>query len=237
MLVTYFDEVKHSPPDQPYYWLGGLSIDDTMISALEQEVNALAVTCFGAGSGLTKQTEFHATDIASGRGNFKKARNPADRFEVLKQLVKIYDKPNGVYRVTVRLDVVKLYGGVDEEEMALMYFIEKVNSLARREATNTLLIGDYEKEKSVSRAVKNLAKYKKDGTLYAFGQDIENTIDTVHFAHSHNSRMLQLADTYMWTQQLRYRVGKQSALREDLVNFINNDTDTNWEHKYKYWPN
>lgn len=237
MLVTYFDEVKPSNPEQPYYWLGGLAIDDAMIPGLEQEVNALAVDCFGAGSGLTKQTEFHATDIASGRGNFKRARNPADRFDVLKRLVKIYDKPDGVFRVTVRLDVTKLYGGVDEEEMALMYFIERVNNLARRKDANTLLIGDYEKEKSVSSAVRNLAKYKKDGTPYAFGQDIANTIDTVHFAHSHNSRMLQLADTFMWTQQLRHRNGKQSELREDLIKFINDETDTSWEHKYKYWPN
>lgn len=185
MLVTYFDEVKPSHPDQPYYWLGGLAIDDAMIPGLEQEVNALAVTCFGAGSGLTKQTEFHATDIASGRGNFKKARNPVDRFNVLKRLIAIYDKPDGVFRITVRLDVNKLYSSVDVEELALMYFIEKANSLARRKATNTLLIGDYEKEKTVSRAVRNLATYKKDGTPYAFGQDIHNTIDTVHFAHSH----------------------------------------------------
>ncbi|WP_240910285.1 DUF3800 domain-containing protein [Desulfopila sp. IMCC35008] len=99
-----------------------------------------------------------------------------------------------------------------------------------------MLIGDFEKEKIVNRAVKNLAKYKTDGTPYAYGQDIENIVDSVHYAHSHNSRLLQLADTYMWSQQLLHRVGAQSALREDLRKYIHDSSDTNWEHKYKYWP-
>lgn len=58
MLITYFDEVKPSDPDQPFYWLGGLAIDDQVIPQLDQEINALVVSCFGAGTGLTKKTEF-----------------------------------------------------------------------------------------------------------------------------------------------------------------------------------
>ncbi|WP_163340050.1 DUF3800 domain-containing protein [Desulfopila sp. IMCC35008] len=121
MLIAYFDEVKPSLPDQPYYWLGGLVIDDEIIPDIEKEINALAVKCFGANSGISKQTEFHATDIASGKKNFKKLTNPSKRFDIIKELVKIYDKPDKVYRVTVRLDVSKLYSGTNEEEMALMY--------------------------------------------------------------------------------------------------------------------
>jgi hypothetical protein len=236
MLVTYFDEVKPCNPDQPYYWLGGLMIDDQVIPELEQEINSLAVNCFGPGTGLTKQTEFHATDIAIGCRNFKKARNPADRFEILKQLVRIYDKPDGVYRVTIRLNVAQIYSGTDTEELAMMYLVEKVNNFARSKRTRAMLIGDFEKEKIVNKAVQSLARYKEDGTPFAFGHDIDHLIDTVHFSHSHNSRLLQLADTYMWTQQLRHRVGEQSELRADLIKFINEETDTNWEHKYKYWP-
>jgi hypothetical protein len=120
MLITYFDEVKPSVPDQPFYWLGGLIVDDQIIPQLEQEINA--VSCLGAGTGLTKKTEFHATDISSGRRNFKKARNPADRFEMLKQLIRIYDKPDGVFRVAVRYNVSGLYAGKSAEELSLIYF-------------------------------------------------------------------------------------------------------------------
>ncbi len=194
-------------------------VDDEIIPQLEQEIAALAVKCFGAGTGLSKNTEFHATDITSGRRNFKKVRNPAERFNVLKELIKIYDKPEGVYRVAVRLNVAELYGGTDTEEIALMYMLERVNQFAKRKTTRAMVIGDFEKEKAVNKAVQNLARYKEDGTPFAFGQDIDYVIDTVHFAHSHNSRLLQLADTYIWTQQLRHRVDPPSALRADLIRF------------------
>lgn len=236
MLIAYFDEVKPSGTDQPYYILGGLVLDETIIPELEQEINELAVKCFGTETGISKQTEFHATDIASGRKNFKKLRNPKERFNIIKELIKIYDKEDLVFRVAVRLNVDKLYEGVNLEEMALMYFIEKVNSLAVSKNTTAMLIGDFEKEKIVTQAVQNLAIYKKDGTPYAFGKNIKNILDTVHFAHSHNSRLLQLADTYLWTFQLRNRTETQSELRTDLLKFINEETDTNWPHKYKYWP-
>jgi hypothetical protein len=156
MLITYFDEVKPNEPDQPFYWLGGLAVDDQVIPQLEQEINALAVNCFGAGTGLSKKTEFHATDIASGSRNFKKVRNPADRFEILKRLIQIYDKPDGVFRVAVRLDVSKIFAGKSTEELGLMYFIERVNNLARSKKTRAMLIGDFEKEKIVTQAVENL---------------------------------------------------------------------------------
>lgn len=236
MLITYFDEVKPSGSDQPFYWLGGLMVEDQFIPQLEQEINALAVHCFGAGTGLTKNTEFHATDIASGSRNFKKVRNPAVRFEILKKLVQIYDKPDGVFRIAIRINVGKLYAGTDIEELALIYLVERVNQFARSKKLNAMLIGDFEKERIVNRAVQNLAHYKEDGTPFAFGHDINAIIDTVHFAHSHNSRLLQLADTYIWTQQLRYRISQQATLREELITFIVEETDTNWPHKYKYWP-
>ena len=215
MLITYFDEVKPNAPDQPYYWVGGLMVEDNYIAHLEKELKTLAVRCFGARSGLTKQTEFHATDVASGCGNFKKWRNPGDRFQVLKDLIRIYDKPEGVYRVAIRIDISKLYAGTDCEQMALMHLVERVDQFARAKRATAMLIGDFEKEKAVNRAVQNLARYREDGTPYAFGREITQLVDTIHFAHSHHSRPLQLADTYMWSQQLRHRTSEQSELRHN----------------------
>lgn len=232
-MITYFDEVKPTGIDQPYYWLGGLMFEDQVNQPIEQEINSLAVKCFGKGTGLTKQTEFHATDIASGSRNFKKVRN---QFDILKQLIQIYDKPDGVYRVAVRIDTNKMYTGADIEQIALVYLVERVNTLARGKKTHAILIGDFEKESAVNRSVQNLAQYRDDGTPFAFWQDLDSLIDTIRFAHSHHSRLLQMADTYMWTQQLRHRTSKQSGLRADLIRFISEETNTDWEHKFKYWP-
>ena len=74
------------------------------------------------------------------------------------------------------------------------------------------------------------------GTKYAYGKSIENVIDTVHFAQSHHSRMLQLADTYMWIQQLANRTDKRSDLRQDLVTFASKEADILFPSTYKFWP-
>lgn len=238
MLISYFDEVKPNPQGQPYYWLGGLMLRDDVIQDLESELSQLAHRCFDSYE-LTQTTEFHATDICSGNRNFRRWREPARRLEVLKELVRIIDKPDGVFRVAVRLDVARIDAAVDYEAMAFMYFVERVNQFARSQRTTSILIGDLEHGGVVERSVRNLAQYRQNGTLYAFGQSIGNVVDTAHFAHfahSHHSRLLQLADTYMWFKQLFHRTDQPAGIKVELVRFLQQDTDITWEHKYKYWP-
>jgi Protein of unknown function (DUF3800) len=189
MLLTYFDEVKPQQPGQPYYWLGGLMIVAAMLPVLEAELNALAHDCFGAAAGLTRESEFHATDIASGSRNFKPLKDPRKRFDILKRLLKIIDKPDGVFRVLVRLDVARIDDSLDLEALALMFLIEKVDAFARGRKSQALLIGDLDNEKAVNRAVQNLSVYRADKTKYAYGRKIEHVADTIHFARSHHSRL------------------------------------------------
>lgn len=235
MLISYFDEVKPNPQGQPYYWLGGLMLRDDVIQGLESELNQLAHRCFGSYE-PTQRTEFHATDICSGNRNFRRWREPARRLEVLKELARIIDKPDGVFRVAVRLDIARIDASVDYEAMAFMYFVERVNQFVRSRRTTSVLIGDLEHGGVVERSVKNLAQYRQNGTLYAFGQSIGNVLDTVHFAHSHHSRLLQLADAYMWFKQLFHRTDQPAGIKVELMRFLRQDTDITWEHKYKYWP-
>jgi Protein of unknown function (DUF3800) len=236
VLLTYFDEVKAQEPGQPYYWLGGLMISPEMVPTLETEVGALAVECFGENAGLTRECEFHATNIAAGARNFRPLRNPVRRFAILKRLYQIIDKPDGVFRVTVRLDVNRIADHLDVEALALMFLIEKVDFFARVRKTHALLIGDLDNERAVNQAVQNLSQYRAEGTDYQYGHKIENVIDTIHFSHSHHSRLLQLADAYVWLKQLQNRADELSELRRDLLEFVRCETDIGWDHKYKRWP-
>jgi hypothetical protein len=154
----------------------------------------------------------------------------------LKELARIIDKPDGVFRVAVRLEVDRIDASVDYEAMAFMYFVERVNQFCRARKTTSVLIGDLEHGGVVERSVRSLSHYRSNGTLYAFGQSIGNVIDTVHFAHSHYSRLLQLADTYMWFKQLFHRVDEATGIKVALKQFLRKETDIMWEHKYKYWP-
>jgi len=235
MLLTYFDEVKPGA-GQPYYWLGGLMVTPEIVPTLEAEMNTLAEACFGANAGLTKDTEFHATDIWSGKRNFKKLKNPARRSEILQHLLTVAKQRDGVFHIAVRLDIAKLTA-MDESDVAptaLMYLIERINRFAKKQGTQALLIGDMENEKVVNRSVAELAEYRAGGTRFAYGGPINNVIDTIHFAQSHHSRMLQLADACMWYRQLGDRTDAQTQLRKDLLVFCR-QLDFGLS-TYKYWP-
>ncbi len=237
MLLAYFDEVKPCE-GQPYYWLGGLMLTPEVIPVLEGEMNALAEECFGADAGLTKETEFHATNIWSGTKNFKKLRNPAKRSEILKNLLTVAKRRDGVFHVAVRMDIAKIttMADGDIEPTALMYLIERVNRFARNRGTQALLIGDLENEKVVNRSVASLAEYRAGGTRFAYGGPINNVIDTIHFAQSHHSRLLQLADACMWYRQLGGRTDAQTTLRKDFLTYCR-ELDIGVLSTYKYWPN
>jgi hypothetical protein len=120
------------------------------LPTLEAEMKSLAAECFGEGAGLTRETELHATDIASGSRNFKPLRDPGKRFAIIKKMLNIIDKPNGIFRVAVRLDVTRIAGSLEIEALALMFLIEKIDAFARGRRTLALLIGDLDNEKAVN---------------------------------------------------------------------------------------
>jgi hypothetical protein len=235
MLLAYFDEVKPCE-GQPYYWIGGLMVNPVVVPVLESELNALADACFGPSAGLTKETEFHATNIWSGTRNFKRLRDPVKRSEILKNLLSVARRRDGVFHVAVRMDIARLTAMADSdvEPTALMYLIERVNRFARKQGTQALLIGDLENERVVNRSVADLAEYRTGGTRFAYGGPIDNVIDTIHFAQSHHSRMLQLADVCMWYRQLTSRTDAQTSLRRALV-LSCREIDMGLA-TYKFWP-
>jgi hypothetical protein len=236
MLLTYFDEVKPQGEAQPYYWLGGLMVDSDAVIVIDAELAALAEACFGEGCGLRRETEFHATNIAAGAKHFKSLRDPRKRFAILRELYGIMSKPVNIFRVSVRLDVARIDEKLDIEALALMFLIEKIDAFCRAHETVALLIGDLDNEKAVNRAVQSLAEYREDGTKYQYGRRITNVVDTIHYAQSHHSRLLQLADAYLWMKQLLNRKDAPSELRRDLIEYLRTETDLTWDHKYKYWP-
>ncbi|HDS1624256.1 TPA: DUF3800 domain-containing protein [Stenotrophomonas maltophilia] len=235
MLIFYFDEVKPNPDGQPYYWLGGLAIRQEVIPEVELSLAELAHECFRTYD-LTQSTEFHATDICSGNRNFRRWRDPGRRLDVLKRLAQLMDRPQDVFRVVVRMEVSRIADSVDYEAMAFMFLIEKVNQLCRGRQELGLMIGDLEHGGVVERSVSSLARYRQNGTPYAYGQDIDHLIDTVHFAQSHHSRLLQLADAYIWFMQLSYRTDEPRGIKTELLRFLQAEVNIMWPSKYKFWP-
>lgn len=234
MLITYFDEVKYQLGSQPFYWLGGLIVDAAIVKELESEVDALAKQCFGT-SALSRDTEFHAADIFHRKRNFKEWNKIDDRLAVLQRLAEIVGRVEGIGRVFARLEPAKMVAGDKLDQRAFMFFVERVEGYLRGKGDLGILIGDRESDKVSTVFAEELSLYREHGTPYAYGTQLKCLIDTVHFTESHLSRMLQLADAYIWLLQL-CKQNSDAHPAKPLVEFVREKTDVLSAHKYKIWP-
>ncbi|MDO8206479.1 MAG: DUF3800 domain-containing protein [Gallionella sp.] len=234
MLITYFDEVKFQSGSQPFYWLGGLIVNAEIVKELESEVDVLAKQCFGS-SKLSRDTEFHAAEIFHRKRNFKDWNKIEDRLDVLQRLAEIIGREEGIGRVFARLEPAKMIANDKLDQRAFMFFVERVEGYLRGKDDLGILIGDRESGKVSTVFAEVLSHYREHGTPYTFGKQLERLIDTVHFTESHLSRMLQLADAYVWFLQL-CKQNSDAYPAKALVQYVREKTNVLSAHKYKIWP-
>lgn len=234
MHIAYFDEVKYQQGKQPFYWLGGLIVDATLVKELESEVDALSKECFGT-SQLGRDTEFHAAEIFHRKRNFKDWPDVSKRIRVLQRLASIVGRQEGVGRVYVRLEPAKMIAEENLDQKTFMYFVERVEGYLHQKQDLGILIGDRESDKVSTVFAEALSHFREHGTSYAYGKKLERLIDTVHFTESHLSRMLQLADAYVWLLQL-CKQNSDVEPANSLVQYVREQTEVLSPHKYKIWP-
>jgi hypothetical protein len=233
VLVAYFDEVKYQKGRSPFYWLGAVVADADLIKDLERQVNDLALDVFGMRT-LTKETEFHASDILSGNKQFK-GWDWAKRIDTLKRLITIFGTAQDLGKVYVKMDVEKMWSS-DVEDMAFMFLVERVDLYLRRQQLPGMLIGDRENETIAGKFAEKLSQYRTAGTDYEFGHELKRLLDTVHFTHSHHSRMLQLADLHVWLRQLRAAGDHGRPHRRQILDHVSTINDCLFANRYKEWP-
>lgn len=95
------------------------------------------------------------------------------------------------------------------------------------------MIGDLDVQKA-NATIREFAQYRIQGTPWEFGQEIPSIVDCVHFAHSHHSRMIQLADIYLFAATHRYssRKGEMADKFTEALGKIDISPQ-----RYKDWPN
>jgi hypothetical protein len=231
MYVTYFDEVKANPNNgQHYYFVGGLCVPMDRIGPIEAKLNALAADVFGNVE-LTTETEFHASFIYFGKGPYK-GMPPVSRIQLLGRLASVIAEEEDVKRVIAAINVPKLYDPLKAPSYAFTHFCERVQ-MAIQKGNPSLMIGDLD-DAEAKNMIRHFAKYRADGrTPWEYGIEITSIVDTVHFARSHHSRMIQLADAYVFFAS--HRSGsRQGRMAEALTKELS-DKDL-YAHRYKYWP-
>lgn len=230
MYVAYFDEVKAMPQHgRDHYLVGGLAVPMEKIGALEKAVTKLSKNVFGS-TELTVETEFHASHCYFGKGHFK-GRAPKDRIEIIANLAQLIAETDGVKRVYSAICKAKIYNEKQVAEIAFAHFVERME-LAIPHAEPCILIGDLDDEQATNM-VKDFSRFRQRGTPWEYGIELESVVDSVHFCRSHHSRLLQLADIYMFIASGWYG-GRQGWMKKQLQKALSG-FDLH-PHRYKVWP-
>jgi hypothetical protein len=231
MHLVYIDEVKYQPPDQPYHWLCALAFPSRSIQSADAALTALATKYFGTPV-LNANNEFHAKAILQGKGPYKEW--PMDtRVALFKSLLDTIDQTEDLGRIEIRIDPSKMIAS-GYTDKAFMFLVEKVDEYMNQQESLALLIADEDKELAGSN-VASLSGYKARGTDYAFGRLITRAVDTIHHTRSHHSRLLQLADVYVYT--LAMVAGDCSTYpRSAIAAHAKSKSNLLFPSKYKNWP-
>jgi hypothetical protein len=216
MHLLYYDEVKYQPPTQTSFWLGGICAEDKTVPDLETAVTEIVSPLFGS-KVLSKETEIHGIELCRGKGNFKHVGFD-ERMEVLKALLAIIARED-VFRIKIEIRPKNMiYNADSHDETGFMYLVEHADSLFKSKETLGMIFGDYD-EPAIGKSVASLSQFRSGGTYWRRGKDISNIIDTVHFARSHHSRMIQLADVFLYCYQF-HNQGNETVWRKAIDNII-----------------
>jgi hypothetical protein len=198
MFLFYYDEVKYHPPKQSSFWLGGVAVEASAALSVENKVNEVSEDAFGSRI-LDRGKEFHGQKLVQGNGCFKGV-SVEQRAEFLGRLLKIA-ADESVLRFFVKVNPENFVATSDSpDEIAFMFLVEQINCYLTKKQSYGLLLGDYD-EPVIGGSVISLSKFKASGTYWSKATTVDRIVDTVHFAKSHHSRMIQLADIYLYCRQ------------------------------------
>ena len=215
MYLAYFDEAKFEPKVSPYFFLGGIILNETEASQFEKNLMQIQYNYFGTQS-LNKTTELHGQEVFQGKGNFKN--------ESLNKRMKLFEdvlicvKNSHISIRFIKFDVQKhrdkyIYPE-PEYRLSLMLFLERVCDYLDSVDGLGIAFGDYEKDE-IAKSILDFSQFKANKTtpMY-FGRPLGRLLDSVYFTHSHYSRFLQAADMICYLCQ-RYEAGKTYKSHHD----------------------
>lgn len=220
MHFIYFDEIKYQKKIMKYHLLCGVVINSDSLQALEEEMDKVSFDFFGI-KVRTNATEFHARDIALRKKIYQSydERKITDLYKELLNLILKYK----LDLIDIKINVENLssaYKVKNVQNWALVYMLEKVNEYMKEISSKAFMIGDYDGEFS-SENISQFNDYKLTGTSGYKNTIITEVVDSLHYAHSVNSRLLQLADIYTYTRMLSYRETHRNNIAAEIVSHWN----------------
>lgn len=238
MYLIYFDEVKDDGNAQKFFWVGGIAVHTDYVKTVEDKVAVISQAHFDTPC-LGRETEFHAAEIYHRKKLFKDWIDPRNRVQLIGSLLRILDDDN-IRKLYVKISreyFTQKFTAKKIDEMAFMMFCEKANVLMRQLSDIGMLIGDRESDSLATKYAESLSNWRNHRTEYHMGTEIRHLIDTVHFTHSHLSRLLQLADVHLWCRQFAdVQRNTESATAKLMLAEIGGAGRALFASRYKEYP-
>lgn len=202
MLLAYLDESY----TQERYYIAALIVPEASARPLTDELDQIVRKVADQHPGLDAEAELHAHQLVTGKGDWAAIRQ--------KLRVRI-----GVYQAALRAigdhEAKLIVRGVDiprlrqrypqpdhPHTLVLTFLIERVDDYARAAGELVLMIADEIDQMDVHR--RNLWLVHRGGTWGYRARPIRHIVDTLHFAPSNASRLLQAADLAVYLYRRRH---------------------------------
>lgn len=214
MLLAYLDE---SYTDNRYY-MGAVLVPEAMARPLTQDLDEIVARAVAGVSGMTPEAELHAYEIVSGKKAWAPLRpGLRARIGVYHAAIQaVRDRGCSVILRGVDVDRLNQRYSTPEDAHGLVlgHLIERINDFAQDRDEQVLMIADEIDLHDTYR--RNLWYYQRNGTWGYRARAIDRIVDTLHFAPSSASRLLQAADlaTYLYRRRNGHEETDPRAERE-----------------------
>lgn len=198
MLLTYVDESY----TQDWYFIAGLAVHHDAVRSLETELNDVIRNAHKK-YGVGERAELHGHPLFHGQEEWTGV--------MPRQRIGVY---NDAFQAIADHDVQIFLRGLDvarqkkryvrcdpPHDVCLQHLLERVNGYAKATDQAALVIADELHEHDRHR--RNLLDFKDYGTPGYLSSTLPRIVDTIHFAPSHHSRLLQAADLVAFLHRRR----------------------------------
>ncbi|MDP3967207.1 MAG: DUF3800 domain-containing protein [Nocardioides sp.] len=217
MLLAYVDESDHGD----FRCFAAVVADEDATKELTDRLNAV-VRQASVDFGIPATTEIHGHPLFHGKESWKIVGHRAragihERVidAVLDADVTLLLRSVSERRLVARQEHRNYPVRFPAEQICFQHVLQRVNKLAERRQTYALVIADERGDRERHR--ERFATYQTEGTPGVYMHTtLSSLLDTVHFAPSHHSRMLQAADMLAFTYR-RYRTVEETDPRAQKI--------------------
>ena len=217
MLLCFVDESFKGD----FYGFAGVVADEHATRQLTSALNGIILQA-SVDWGIKRDVELHGYPIFHGKEAWTVigARARVSTFErsieaILAADVSILLRSIHKQRLVRRQSRESYPVNFPPEQVCFQHILQRADSLARGRNTHALVIADERGDRDRHR--ERFAMYQTSGTPGVYMHTmLDRLLDTVHFAPSHHSRMLQAADMLAFVYQ-RVRTVEESDPRTKVV--------------------